>query len=123
MRSLIVSLLLSVFALPAFAYDITAVMPPTAGASTCTLYLDGVSVGGPRSCGTSQSYPNLITADGTYQFRYLTSNTAGDSALSPMRTVTISTPPPPVDPTDPPSITVECTPAPCPTSIVITITP
>ena len=111
-------------AAPCFAaYDVTAVMPPTSGADTCTLFLDGVPVGGPRACGTSQSYPGLVTADGTYQFRYLASNAGGDSPLSPIRTVTIGTTLPPPGPIDPPDITVTCDPAPCAQNIVITITP
>jgi hypothetical protein len=110
-------------AAPVFAYDVTAVMPPTAGATSCTLYLDGVAVGGQRTCGTTQNYPNLIAADGTYQFRYLATNAGGDSPLSPIRTVTISTTQPPPGPVDPPDVTVACNPAPCAQSITIVITP
>ena len=115
--------LVLLLAAPAWAYDVTAVMPPTAGATSCTLYLDGVAVGGQRTCGTSQSYLGLVTADGTYQFRYLASNAGGDSPLSPIRTVTISTTLPPPGPVDPPDVSVTCTPAPCSQSVTIVITP
>lgn len=105
------------------AYDVTATMPATTGATSCQLYLDGSAVSTAKPCGSAQSYPNLLTADGTYEFRYLAVNASGQSALSPSTTVVIGTIPPPVDPTEQPTITVACNPAPCPPTITITITP
>jgi hypothetical protein len=98
-------------------------MPATTGATGCTLYLDGAAVGDVRPCGSAAVYPGLISDPGVYEFAYRASNASGESALSPVTEVSIEVVPPPDDPTSPPSITVSCDPAPCPVSIVITITP
>lgn len=116
----VVALLVSVVA---NAYDVTAVMPATAGATSCQLYVDNEAVGSPKSCGSAQSYPSLIANPGTYQFAYKAINASGESALSPVTTVSIDVVPPPDDPTGPPTVTIACDPAPCPQSIVITIEP
>lgn len=111
-------------ALPAFAaFDITATMPATAGATSCQLVLDGNAAGVPKPCGSAQSYPGLIANPGTYAFAYRSVNASGQSALSPVTTVSIAVIPPPVDPTSPPTISVACDPAPCPATLVITIAP
>lgn len=112
----------------ASAYDVTATMPATAGATSCQLYLDGESVGVPRPCGSAQSYPGLIADPGSYSFAYRALNASGQSALSPAVTVAIDVVPPPDDPTGPPVISVACTdeggaPVTCPPNIVVTITP
>jgi hypothetical protein len=116
------------FSFPAFAYNITAVMPSTSGATSCQLYLDGTAAGVPRSCGSAQSYPNLISTPGTYSFTYRAINAGGQSATSPATTVSIDVIQPPGDPPGPPGISVICTdaggdPVTCPPNIVITITP
>jgi hypothetical protein len=121
MRLLIAALL--VLPLAANAYDVTATMPATSGATSCQLYLDGNPVSTAKPCGSAQSYPGLLSGDGSYAFRYRTVNVAGQSALSPTTTVVIGTIPPPDDPDAPPTITVACEPAPCPQTITITITP
>lgn len=118
-----IAILLALVALPALAYDVTATMPATAGATSCQLYLGGTATGVPRPCGSAQSYPALIANPGTYLFSYRAINASGQTALSPVRTVAIGVIPPPADPTDPPTMTIVCNPAPCSQSIVITITP
>lgn len=112
-----------VFACPALAFDVTATMPSTAGATSCQLYLDGAAAGTPKPCGSAQSYPGLVANPGTYAFAYRALNASGQSALSPATTVTIGVIPPPVDPTSPPTISVSCDPSPCPASITIVIEP
>lgn len=107
----------------ASAYDVIANMAPTTGATNCLLFVDGVAAGTPKPCGSSQSYPGLIANPGTYAFAYRALNASGQSALSPVTTVTISVIPPPVDPTSPPTISVSCDPSPCPASITIVIEP
>ena len=128
MRYLIAALAVLAFCCPAFAYDVIATMPATAGATSCQLYLDGDAVGAPKPCGSAQTYPGLIDDPGTYVFAYRALNAGGQSALSPETTVAISVVPPPTDPTSPPIISVACTdndgdPVTCPASIQITITP
>lgn len=113
----------ALLALPALAYDVTATMPATSGATSCQLYLDGSAAGAPKSCGSAQSYPGLIANPGTYAFAYRALNASGQSALSPVTTVSIAVIPPPVDPTSPPAIVVSCDPSPCPPTITIVITP
>lgn len=105
------------------SYDVTATMPATAGASSCQLYLDGSPVGGLESCDVAVSYPALLSAPGPYDFAYRAVNVGGQSALSPIATLTVEVTPPPADPTAPPGISVSCNPSPCPSSITITVTP
>lgn len=107
----------------AWGFDVTAVMPATAGATQCQLYVDGSAAGGPRACGSSQSYPGLIANPGTYQFTYKALNASGESAMSPATTVDIAVVPPPEDPASPPSIVLSCDPSPCPATLTIVITP
>lgn len=127
MRRFLVLLASAVLACPAFAFDVTATMLSTAGATSCQLYLDGAAAGTPKPCGSTQSYPGLIANPGTYAFAYRALNASGQSALSPATTVTIGVIPPPVDPTSPPTISVTCTdqgaPVTCPPTIVVTISP
>lgn len=119
---ILATLLAAFLTLPAFAYDVTATMPTTAGATSCQLYLGGSPVSTAKPCGSPQTYANLLTADGTYLFQYKAVNSVGSSAgLSPTTTVVIGTVP--VNPTNPPTVTVVCTPAPCAQNVVITITP
>lgn len=116
--------LLALVALPAFAaFDITATMPATAGATSCQLYLDGQAAGSPKPCGSAQGYPGLIASPGKHAFAYKAVNASGESALSPETTVSIAVIPPPTDPTGPPTISVACDPAPCPATLTITISP
>jgi hypothetical protein len=126
MRSL--ALLIALAAFPAFGYDVTATMPATTGATSCQLYLDGAPAGTPKPCGAAQSYPGLIANPGTYAFAYKAINASGETSLSPTTNVSIDVIPPPVDPTDPPVISVACTDSggavvTCPPNIVITIAP
>lgn len=121
MKSFIALTLGLLVSLSASAYDVKATMPTTSGASACRLYLDGVRVGASdQPCGAEQSYPNLLTSVGTYRFTYTAVNATGETAQSPIATVVIGLKP--VDPTQPPAITVNCTPAPCPANTVITVT-
>lgn len=115
--------LLALVSFPAFAYDVTATMPVTSGATSCQLYLDGAAAGVPKPCGSAQNYPGLIQNPGSYAFAYRAINASGQSALSPVTTVSIAIIPPPTDPTSSPSISVACAPSPCPANIVITIAP
>lgn len=123
MRRALLLLALIAFCPLAFGFDVTATMSATAGATSCQLVLDGSNAGTARPCGSAQSYPGLIANPGTYAFQYRSLNASGQSALSPATTVTIGIIPPPVDPTDPPTVTIACDPAPCPASIIITVTP
>lgn len=117
-------LLLCPFVAHAQAFDVTATMPTTANATSCQLYKDGVAVGSTKPCGVASLYPGLVPSPGVYRFKYKTVNAAGSSAnFSPEVTWTVSAIPPPVDPTQPPTITIECNPAPCPANIVITLSP
>lgn len=119
-----VALLAACLAAPAFgAFDVTATMPATQGATQCQLYLDGSAAGVPKPCGSAQSFTALLANPGTYQFAYKALNASGESALSPATTVEIGVVPPPDDPTSPPVISVSCDPAPCPASITVVITP
>lgn len=122
----------------AAAYDVTITAPnQTGGAAptSCRFYMGGnllsVAATNPagvgatpdvdKSCGAAVTYPGLITALGTYTFQHTRVNAAGESAKSPVTTVVIGQKPD--DPGAPPTVTIACTPAPCPTNIVITVTP
>src|SRR5688572_33257130 len=89
----------------AFAdFDVTATMPQTSGATTCRLYLDGVAVGTPSSCGAAIAYPALVANPGTYVLTYTASNGAGESAQSLVTKHSIVVIPPPDDPLAAPAI-------------------
>jgi hypothetical protein len=122
----------------AFAYNVTITAPNQSGGATptsCRFYMGGnlLSVAGTspagvgttpavdKSCGVAITYTGLVTALGTYMFQYTRVDAAGESAKSPTTTVIIGQKPD--DPGAPPTVTIECTPAPCPTNIVITVTP
>lgn len=102
-------------------FNVTATMPATAGATSCQLYLDGAAAGTPKPCDSAQSYPGLVESPGVYAFTYRALNASGQSALSPVRTVTIAVIPPPADPSEPPTMVITCNPAPC--SLLITVDP
>lgn len=107
----------------AATYDVTATMPSTSGATSCQLYIGGTAAGSAKPCGSAQTYPALIPTEGTYSFTYKAINAGGQSAASPATTVTVSLVAPPGNPGSPPTITVACSPAPCPANVVITISP
>jgi len=103
------------------AFDITATMPSTLGATSCQLYLDGVVAGATKPCDSANQYPALIANPGSYVFTYKAVNATGESAFSPATTVNIQVIPPPGDPLSAPSVTVTCNPAPC--NVVVTVMP
>lgn len=118
MRSLLAVLSLlwafSVFGAP--PYDVIAVVtaPVTGGAvDSYRLYLDG-SLVGPVQVG-SNTFPNLLTADGTYVFRVGAVNATGETMSDPV-TVSVASLPLPGKPGL--SIQVQCAP-----SCVVTVTP
>lgn len=134
----VLACLLTLFALPAHAYDVTLTAPTQAGGASptsCRFYLGGnqlsvantspAGVGATpavdKPCGVAVTYPGLITAVGTYAFQHTRVNAAGESAKGPTTTVVIGQKPD--DPTAPPTVTVVCTPAPCSQNVVITISP
>lgn len=123
MRLLALLALLASSSCFAATYDVTATMPTTSGATSCQLYLGGVAAGTSKPCGSAQTYPALLTTEGTYQFGYKAVNAGGQSALSPVTTVTVALVTPPANPGSAPTVTVACVPAPCPANIVVTITP
>jgi len=108
------------------AYTVTATMPPTPGAASCQLYMDGAAVGEAVPCGVAQEYKSLLPTEGTYEFYYTASNDFGVTAPSPVTTVVVGVKP--ADPTSPPTISVTCldgggSTVECPGNIVITVTP
>lgn len=107
----------------AATYDVTATMPTTSGATSCQLYLGGTAAGAAKPCGSAQSYPALLTTEGTYLFTYRALNAGGQSAVSPTTTVTISLLAPPANPGSPPTVTISCTPTPCAANVMITVSP
>lgn len=104
--------LLALVALSASAappYDVSAtVTAPSSGGpvDTYTLVLNGSDVG-PVSVGAN-SFPDLLTADGTYTFAVRATNAAG-SALSAPVTVTVAA----LTPPGAPGLTIQVQCAPC----------
>ena len=65
-------------------YDVTVTFSPATGADTYNFYVDDCSVGGPVSAPVAsvvsgQSFPALITADGTYLMCVRSVNGAGEN--------------------------------------------